>query len=191
MYKDKIQFMTCLRCENDYTDDFQYGLCNGCQEAITQDYNAYLKGEDGESFDIEFCKEFNSVEEIFESYKNNIDLSMALFRDDNEIIIYDDDLGEYNLLLEYLLNNDIIIMSEYEDFEEMVNYDLDHWKNLLELCLDYIEEDLDNLWNDRDITDYDKYKEDLYLKKIRYLTELKLDIISYDKRDLKGGKIEL
>ena len=74
-------------------------------------------------------------------------------------------------MLNFLLDNDMIIISEYDFWEELP---LLQQNTLLSLALNDIANMLDDICNCREMSDDEKIKETKYIKYIRHIIEVEL-----------------
>lgn len=185
MLKDMCKYVLCVRCENDYTSDFKNLLCTCCKESLDEDFQHYKNNNFDElQYDLDFYENANSIEDIYEIYGNNgkivfVDESLQQIKDIlNEK--YKDCGGVYQLLLEFMLDNDMIIMCEYDHWFDDNTIDLGHKHDLLTLAQNDIKNMLDDNINNRELTDNEKAKQEVYLKYIRHLLELQLFVVNHE-----------
>ena len=80
-------------------------------------------------------------------------------------------------MLNFLLDNDMISITEYDWWEDNTTISLQLKSDLLTLALNDIENMLDDLYNDRDIDKITRGKKARYIKYIRLIIEKHLYIL--------------
>lgn len=80
-------------------------------------------------------------------------------------------------MLNFLIDNDMISMAEYDWWEDNTTISLQLKSDLLTLALNDIENMLDNLYNDRDIDKITRGKKARHIKYIRLIIEKHLYMI--------------